>query len=157
MFDACGIILEFAGPSLFGFAATQRPPQGGWHAPLAALVGAPAVEGWQNPLWPLAEELQRIQAGLAPMPANLQVDPEQLRLAIAICSSQCPLQLVAARAGTGKSHVLKLIAALWSTLPVGNSGLLLMLQPVRLLREETAREHLNSKAKAATQVARSLL
>ena len=151
MEDCTAIILSFAGQLLFGHQATQSPSEGGWRTPLHALVGGAMPPEWRNPLEPIAAELRRIQHGTAALPENVQMDQEQLRVAIDICSSSIPLHMVAARAGAGKSQVLKSIFSLWCQLP-GNQGLLLLLQPVRVLREETAREHLANEAGAASLV-----
>ena len=73
------------------------------------------------------------------------MDKEQLQVALGLCESTVPLRWLRARAGSGKTSIIKLLLQLWAST---TEQVCWVLQPTRVLREATAVEHLTEQARA---------
>jgi hypothetical protein len=150
--DAVMLVLGFQGRVLYGYEVLRRLQQGsttmqlpGWHV-LKLSAPEQVVQNWFNPLKACLAAVQELCDKRAPLPAGIRLDEEQLRLALGLCQSTVPLHWLHARAGSGKSSIIKLILHIWAT--IETQQVCWVLQPTRLLREATAAEHLEEKAQA---------
>jgi len=143
--DGILLVLGFQGRLLYGYDLFRRlmlgslSVQPGVFSLLRLTVPSGHAVEWANPLAPLADELLALRSEGTVLPLGMSLDGEQLHVAGHIASSRDCLHWIDARAGSGKSSIVKLLLHLWVSHDVGNVWIL---QPTRVLREATAVEHL---------------
>ena len=147
--DVVVLVLGFQGRTLYGYEVLRRLQQSSLQAPgwrvLQLTPPQELVQAWHNPLQPLAAAVRDLRDSQRELPTSIRMDEEQLQVALGLCESTVPLRWLRARAGSGKTSIIKLLLHLWAST---TEQVCWVLQPTRVLREATAVEHLTEQARA---------